>query len=270
MKNTYLEYNKIINNYKIKSKEIWNIIKNQKNKEKQSSEIPKVIIQYWDKKNDVPDDVLKCMETWKKHCSDNITYLLFDQKSALEFIKNNFNEKYVRAFEKCIHPALQSDYFRLCYILIKGGAYIDADDECLDNNIEHLFRGNRLKLQAMCYDINHEHMVKAREAYSDDYHDNRIYYVNNNPLIAPKNNPIIEKALCLATDNLLNNRINDFQAIAGPGNLVNSIIWCKLTQIAFEEMIDITIDWDNNAISNWSLDYRKDDRNWRNFNLKMR
>lgn len=65
MKNTYLEYNKIINNYKIKSKEIWNIIKNQKNKEKQSSEIPKVIIQYWDKKNDVPDDVLKCMETWK-------------------------------------------------------------------------------------------------------------------------------------------------------------------------------------------------------------
>lgn len=260
-------YCNIINNNKNKSKYIWNIIKNQKKVIKNNNKIPKVIIQYWDNCDNIPDDVLRCMETWRKFANNEIKYILYNKESARKFIKYNFKPINVTAFDNCIHPALQADYFRLCYILVNGGAYIDSDDICLTDNIDYLFGGSSLKIQALCYDLKLEQMINAKEAYNDKFVEERIYYVNNNPLIAPPNNPIIKRALETATENLLKKLDRDFQAISGPGNLVNSIIWCCVKHKNFYRNIEILTDWDEKVVSKWPLDYRNDMRNWRNFKV---
>jgi len=263
-------YKDIFDNSKLKSQFMWDIITTQKPCNNEVKIIPKIIIQYWDDSNNIPSDVLECMGTWKNFSGKEIQYILFDKKSARTFIDNNFTKRHVDAFDNCFHPALQSDYFRLCYIFINGGVYIDADDECMCDDIEFLFMGDVLKIQAMCYDLETEQMVNTTQAYEGAFSDNRIYYVNNNPLIAVKNNPIVKKALEMATDNLLKPLSNDFQLIAGPGNLVNSVIWCKLNEKNFDSIINIDIGWDDKVISKWPLEYRNDTRNWRNIKLDKR
>ena len=262
-------YYNIINNNKNKSKYLWNIIKTQKKVIKNNNDIPKVIIQYWDSCDSIPNDVLKCMETWKKFANNKVKYILYNKESARKFIEYNLKQKNVKAFDNCIHPALQADYFRLCYILVKGGAYIDSDDICLHDNIDYFFEGGRLKVQALCYDLKLEQMVNTNEAYNNKFMEERVYYVNNNPLIAPPNNPIIKRALKTATENLLKKLDRDFQAISGPGNLVNSIIWFYIKDKNFYKNIEILTDWDEKVVSKWPLDYRNDMRNWRNFKINM-
>jgi hypothetical protein len=48
---------------------------------------------------------------------------------------------------------MQADYFRLCYVLVEGGIYVDADDVCVGTDIGWLAEDGRLKLQPLCYDI---------------------------------------------------------------------------------------------------------------------
>ncbi len=262
-------YYNIINSENDKSKYIWNIIKSQKRLINNNNNIPKVIMQYWDSCNSIPDDVLGCMETWKKFANNEIKYMLYNKDNAREFIECNLKEINVAAFDSCIHPALEADYFRLCYILVNGGVYIDSDDICLNDNIDYLFEGESLKVQALCYDLKLEEMINTKEAYNDKFMEGRIYYVNNNPLIAPPNNPIIKRALETATENLLKKLGRDFQSISGPGNLVNSIIWFYIKHKNFYNYIQILTDWDEKVVSKWPLDYRKDIRNWRNFKINM-
>jgi mannosyltransferase OCH1-like enzyme len=54
--------------------------------------------------------------------------ILFDKQHARNFIFANLGLRYLYCFDKCYHPAMQSDYFRLCYIFVEGGCYIDTDD----------------------------------------------------------------------------------------------------------------------------------------------
>ena len=79
----------------------------------------------------------------------------------------------------------------------------------------------------------------------------------------------IKRALKTATENLLKKLDRDFQAISGPGNLVNSIIWCYIKDKNFYKNIEILTDWDEKVVSKWPLDYRNDMRNWRNFKINM-
>jgi len=55
---------------------------------------------------------------------------------------------------------MQADYFRLCYVLVEGGIYVDADDVCVGTEIGWLAEDWRLKLQPLCYDIATRAMVK--------------------------------------------------------------------------------------------------------------
>lgn len=204
------------------------------------------------------------MKTWQKFQNKKIKYLLFDDCSARNFIVQNYDKNHVMAFDKCIHPAMRSDYFRMCYILLKGGAYIDADDVCIANDIEEIFSGAILKVQALCYDNINNKMIFTKLAYAEKYIENNIYYVNNNPLISSPNNKIIRRALNTATNSLINIKENNIniQAVTGPGNLVNSIVWNTLK--GYNDY-KIYTNWDQIAIPKWPLEYRNDDRNWRNW-----
>src|SRR5664280_2496459 len=93
-----------------------------------SSVAPTVIVQYWDAAPDIPDDVKACIATWEKLETQGIEHRLYSYQTAREYIATHFTDEHLRAFERCSHPAMRSDYFRLCYMVSQGGLYIDADD----------------------------------------------------------------------------------------------------------------------------------------------
>lgn len=89
--------------------------------------IPKVIHYCWFGGNTLPNDVKKCIESWKKYCPD------YEIK---EWNENNF-DVYSHPFMKAAYEArawaFVSDYARLKIIHDNGGIYLDTDVELLKN-----------------------------------------------------------------------------------------------------------------------------------------
>ncbi len=98
--------------------------------------IPKVIHYCWFGKNELPQSVLKCIESWKKHCPD-FEIIRWDEDnydvSACTYTKEAYEAK---------KWAFVSDYARLDIIYNNGGIYLDTDvqlvreldDELLSND----------------------------------------------------------------------------------------------------------------------------------------
>ena len=230
-------------------------------------EIPQKIIQFWDDHNHLPTDVKACIDTWSITEDQGVERVLFDKKQAGNFIFEKLGERYKKAFDRCYHPAMQSDLFRLCYIFIEGGCYIDADDAYIGSQILHLFQDARLKIQPLCYDVATHTMVPASIFTKPGASDNNwIFYFNNNPLIAGKENIIIERALNQAVNVLQQDCINglpEIQSTTGPGNLTKSIFDAITEDSDVENSLLVLSEWENIAISKWPLSYRNDARNWR-------
>lgn len=240
-----------------------------------SKTIPKTIVQFWDDSDNIPPDVLECIETWSFLDEQGYTRLLFNEYSARSFISESFTQSHVEAFDRCYHPAMKSDYFRLCFILSRGGCYIDADDAYNGSNIELFFTDDKLKLQPLCYDISTDTMIEPNVFMNPLNHSSDwIFYFNNNPIIASPSNPIIKYALERATKILLEIDQNDFpeiQSTTGPGNLTASLV----ANIASYELKNnpfaflILENWNAHARTIWPLSYRQDSRNWRLSNKKI-
>ena len=161
---------------------------------------PRTIVQFWHDIEQMPNDVEECVVSWTRWETSSFTHRLYDEQAAKAFIGDSLGARHECAFERCYHPAMQADYFRLCYLQVEGGFYVDADDVCVGGDIGWLFEDGRLKLQPLCYDIASGAMVKPSVFLrTDSYDPNWIFYFNNNPLIASPGHPIIERALSLAT-----------------------------------------------------------------------
>jgi len=105
--------------------------------------------------------------------------------------------------------------------------------------------------------------------HADAYNPSWIFYFNNNPLIADRGHPIIERALRQATDLLelaSEDVLPEIQATTGPGNLSESIFECGAASGDVESGLVVLHDWDSLAVSKWPLSYRDDARNWRRSN----
>jgi mannosyltransferase OCH1-like enzyme len=168
---------------------------------------------------------------------------------------------------------MQADYFRLCYLLVEGGFYVDADDICVGSDICWLADDGSLKLQPLCYDIATDAMVKpAVFLCTDAYKSSWIFYFNNNPLIASPGHPVIEHALNQATRLLElagEDELLEIQSATGPGNLSKSVFdLVSRTEGQIESGIIVLNDWDSFAATQWPLSYRDDARNWRLSNQK--
>lgn len=230
---------------------------------------PRLLVQFWDDLTSIPADVLKCMDSWKPLEHSGFKRLIFDDRSASEFIGEHLDSKHVLAFKQCAHPAMRADYFRLCFILKVGGIYVDADDVFQNKSIDDLFNDSRLKMQPLCYDTTTKSMVKPSLATQADSHENYVFYVNNNPLIAPPGHRLLENALDRATTSLISadksNR--DIQSLTGPGNLTACLVAHAIEQLQADEAQDfeLLMTWESIAISAWPLSYRNDRRNWRHW-----
>lgn len=233
-----------------------------------TANIPRVIVQFWHDARNIPADVCECLESWEPLTRHGFRRVLFDDNEARRFIDGHFGSRYVAAFDLCHHPAMRCDYFRLCYMLRHGGFYVDADEVYQGDDCHFLFHDNRLKIQPLCYDtvtgtmVTTDAFVKKR-AYSPRW----VFYVNNNPIIAPASHPIIRLALARATGILLScaEELPDIQSTTGPGNLTASLARHSIATELAGRARDFALlpNWEATSISRWPLSYRNDERNWR-------
>jgi hypothetical protein len=228
---------------------------------------PKQIVQFWDNLGQLPKDVKECMDSWRLLERSGFKFQIFDENSAKEFIKTHLGSRFERAFDRCYHPSMKSDYFRYSYIFIKGGFYIDADDVYHGGEIEHFFIDGRLKLQPFCYDIATNQMVPPSFFVNSESNKmSWIFYFNTTPLIASPKHPLVERALLNATISLEHEpkeELQEVQAATGPGNLTRSIFEVLADKTHPEEELFIANDWEKISTSKWPLSYRNDKRNWR-------
>lgn len=235
---------------------------------RRTSHLPRVLVQFWDPIDAMPADVRECLESWRPLEARGFERVLFDDRSAAQFISEHFGRRHLDAFARCGHPAMRSDYFRLCFLAKIGGFYVDADDVYQGGECEYLFHDDRLKLQPLCYDSERDEMVESgRFTVSDVDSPSWTFYVNNNPLIAPPSHPVIRLALERSTTRLERQvrEDRDIQSITGPGNITASLVRHALAADAARRPLDFTIveGWDEVAVSRWPLSYRFDERNWR-------
>ena len=234
--------------------------------------IPKRIVQFWENLDRLPGDVGECIATWRTTEEQGFERLLFDNQQARDFIYRKLGQRYKRAYDRCYHPAMQSDYFRLCYIFVEGGCYIDADDVYNGSQIQHLFSDGRLKIQPLCYDTA-THMMVPQTLFTKSGANaaSWIFYFNNNPLIASSGHPVIEYALAQATLSLekdVTNSLPEIQSTTGPGNLTKSIFDAATENGKIEQALLVLCNWEDIARSRWELSYRNDARNWRLSNCR--
>ena len=232
-----------------------------------SVETPRTIVQFWDDLNQLPEDVRQCIQSWRELETHGFKLLLFDDDGASHFIVRKLGPRYGEAYSKCYHPAMQSDYFRLCYILMEGGCYLDADDVYRGSAIDHLFGDGRLRIQPLCYDISANQMIPPsvfteKGANASSW----IFYFNNNPLLATRGHPIVERALAKATEALerpASGELPEIQSTTGPGNLTKSVFDLATEHGEIEDSLVVLCGWEDVATSRWPLSYRRDMRNWR-------
>jgi mannosyltransferase OCH1-like enzyme len=236
------------------------------------ADIPKVIVQFWDERNAIPEDVQECLRSWEPLETQGFERVLFDDTNAKCFIAR-LGGPYSAAFDLCHHPAMRCDYFRLCYILTRGGFYVDADEFYQGTDCDQFFCDRRLKIQPLCYDTATGTMVKS-DAFVARYSPTWIFYLNNNPIIAPARHPVIRLALERATRILLSRKEEwpDIQSTTGPGNLTASLVTHSIASARDGRPRDFSFlpNWDATAISAWPLSYRNDERNWRHWNAPHR
>ena len=87
--------------------------------------IPKKIHYCWFGGKDLPDDVKKCIQSWKKYCPD-YEIVQWDE-SNYDLTKNDY-VKYTYENKKY---AFLTDYVRLDIIYNEGGIYLDTDVELI-------------------------------------------------------------------------------------------------------------------------------------------
>jgi len=238
-----------------------------------TNNIPRIIVQFWDDE-DIPSDVQECIETWRQLKSSGVEHFLFNKGTARRFIAENLPADTVKAFDRCYHPAMKSDYFRLCFIFCIGGIYVDVDDVYCGIDVDNLFTDQRMKLQPLCFDIDTNEMVDSGKFIIDgEFSENWIFYFNNNPIIAPSNSPIIKYALARSTRLILECDEYDFpeiQSTTGPGNTTASVVACLSDYQPHiqEKCLSVLSDWQVYTQTIWELSYRNDERNWRLSNGK--
>lgn len=233
-----------------------------------SQVIPKTLIRYWHDQHDVPEDVRACLNSWDRLGEEGFEFRMFNDLSAAAYIADRYSSKEREAFARCRHPAMRCDYLRMCVLLAEGGLYVDADDVLLGEDWRYIFHNGTLKVQPLCYDIPSGGMVPAAEIWRADLPTNgRIFYVNNDPIAAPADHPVLRRALAHATEKLLGeNRFPEIQATTGPGNFTAALAAHARNLMITGAPLDFELlrDWEAIAETRWELSYRGDARNWRN------
>lgn len=230
--------------------------------------IPRTLVRYWHDLNELPEDVKECLNSWNRLDREGFEIRMFNDLSAKAYIADKFGARETVAFARCRHPAMRSDYLRMCFVLAEGGMYVDADDVLLDDGWKDIFQDGRLKLQPLCFDIPTGLMVPASQFLLADLPTgDRVFYVNNDPIAAPAGHPLLARALARSTERLLGKEeVPIIQSTTGPGNFTVALATHAHALLSAGSPLDFEFlrNWDAIAETRWDLSYRGDARNWRN------
>ncbi|MEL6379538.1 MAG: glycosyltransferase [Pseudomonadota bacterium] len=92
----------------------------------ENPDLPRHIFQYWNANPDA--QVTRLLATTQHLAEDNgVSYQLFSEETATEYLRDVLGTRYVSAFQKCVHQAQKSAFFRYCFLLTHGGLWLDAD-----------------------------------------------------------------------------------------------------------------------------------------------
>lgn len=94
-------------------------------KEESLQKIPKLIIQTTSTKNIENIDHYNSILTFIE-LNPEYEYKIFDDNECREFIKKNFDEITLLAYDLLIPGAFKADFFRYCILYIHGGCYFDC------------------------------------------------------------------------------------------------------------------------------------------------
>jgi mannosyltransferase OCH1-like enzyme/tetratricopeptide (TPR) repeat protein len=95
-----------------------------------SAELPfPELIQFWDSV-EPPNDVMQAIRSWRNY-NPGIVHRLFDTSAARAFIADTCAPDVLACYDAAHHPAMQSDIFRLAFLNVRGGIYVDADELCI-------------------------------------------------------------------------------------------------------------------------------------------
>lgn len=67
-----------------------------------------------------------------KNGNPKFEFILYDDNDCINFIKENYDEEVLWAFNKLIPGAYKADLWRLCILYKYGGFYIDIKEKCLN------------------------------------------------------------------------------------------------------------------------------------------
>ena len=95
-----------------------------------NSIVPLDIYQTWYTK-DLPEKMRENVENIKKQNPD-FTHYLYDDNDCRQFIKENFKQDVLEAYDSLIPGAYKADLWRMCILFIKGGIYMDIKLSCVN------------------------------------------------------------------------------------------------------------------------------------------
>ena len=93
--------------------------------------IPLKVFMYWHSK-EMPEKIKNNVEYLKK-VNPEFEIIVYDDEMTKEFLKNNFEEEVLNAYEILIPISFKSDLFRFCILYIYGGIYLDIKFEPINN-----------------------------------------------------------------------------------------------------------------------------------------
>lgn len=198
---------------------------------------PPAIFQFWDTP-DPPGDVAREMAAWAAAPG----YRLYDAAEAETYIRARFGAAEARLFAEAPHPAIQSDYFRLCRLAYEGGLYVDADARMRPGALDFAAGlGERTVL-----------WLRTRAPAMS---------VANGFLAAPADAPVIVEALARASRAMAGAPAHVFDH-AGPTVVTNAFLdlWDEGRAGALAVMSDAFVA--DNAMTQAPAAYKRTDRNW--------
>jgi mannosyltransferase OCH1-like enzyme len=134
------------------------------------------------------------MRTWDR-CA-GFEHRIFHDESALKFIEDHCTARVLKAFQMANHPAMRADIFRLVFLSVSGGVYVDADDLC---------RHDIDPLLASGFDL-----ILMQE---------NLASIGNNFIAAAPGQPCIEFILNTIVDLVIEKQGNNVWFLTGPGAL---------------------------------------------------
>jgi len=208
--------------------------------------VPRRLIQFWDK--EPPEDVARMLalsEAWAEE--HKLDYVLYSEADARTFLADRHvdGKPLLDLFDRCFHPAMKADLFRLVYLHEYGGYYLDADNGTTD--------------QALAL------FGLDRDTFFLDMGQRRVQ--NNFMAVAP-GSLLIGNVLSAAAANILERASEDVGIGTLTGPYVFTVELAKLIEegqyacYLVDYLRNLAIAPGPEVVLGRNLDYKKSDQNW--------